>query len=64
MNAKLRREHDKLRRLWATGKATMRQMERCMVLDRLSSHNHFNHDYEKDARKCRECKNLDKFLVA
>lgn len=33
MTAKERKEHDRLHRLWATKKATMKQMKRCMVLD-------------------------------
>ena len=34
MNAKERKQHENLLRLWATGRATMKQMQRCMELDR------------------------------
>ena len=34
MNAKERKEHARLMKLWATQRATMRQMQRCMELDR------------------------------
>jgi uncharacterized protein YjiS (DUF1127 family) len=37
MSAKERKEHDRLLRLWATGKASARQMRRCMELDRKSA---------------------------
>lgn len=36
MNTKEQREHKRLLRLWATGRATMKQMQRCMELDRKS----------------------------
>ena len=34
MNAKELREHDKLLRRWATGRATRKEILRCMELDR------------------------------
>lgn len=34
MTAKEEREHARLLRLWATGRATRKQIERCMELDR------------------------------
>ena len=34
MTDKERSEHAKLLRVWATGRATMRQINRCMALDR------------------------------
>jgi hypothetical protein len=34
MKPKEKAEHKRLHKLWATGKATMRQMGRCMELDR------------------------------
>lgn len=37
MNARERKEYRRLLRLWATGRATMRQMRRCMELDRRAS---------------------------
>jgi hypothetical protein len=32
--AREKREHKRLLRLWATGRATRKQIERCMELDR------------------------------
>jgi hypothetical protein len=37
MTARERNEHDKLTKLWATGRATKKQIERCMELDRKES---------------------------
>ena len=37
MNDKERNEHKRLLHLWATGKATHKQLERCMELDRKAS---------------------------
>ena len=34
MDAKEQNEHVKLLRLWATGRATMKQVQRCKELDR------------------------------
>jgi hypothetical protein len=36
LSALERAEHKRLSRLWAVGKATRRQMDRCMELDRRS----------------------------
>lgn len=37
MSDKQQKEHRRLLRLWATGKATRKQIERCMELDRMAS---------------------------
>lgn len=37
MNLKEQKEHSRLLRLWAMGRATMKQMLRCMELDRKAS---------------------------
>lgn len=42
MSPQERNEHEKLRALWATGRATRKQILRCMVLDRLAESKDFN----------------------
>ena len=39
MTEKERTEHSRLQRAWATGKATKKQIMRCMELDRQVEHN-------------------------
>jgi hypothetical protein len=42
LTAKEQRERTRLHRLWATRRATMKQMRRCMVLDRRAGDWWFN----------------------
>jgi hypothetical protein len=50
--SKEEREHRRLLRLWATGRATRKQIDRCMELDRREANRPASPDFGVAAERC------------